>query len=118
MLDCYHTLTHVSYRYDPDTRQNVMVKELLHNCGWSYTTSSSVGNRQSMPADNVVAYITFDDEELDIRKGDLLILGDVPIDNMTSSKLKDKYDVMEVQTIRKYIDSRFAHGNYVRAVGV
>lgn len=118
MLDCYHTLTHVSYRYDPDTRQNVMVKELLHNCGWSYTASRAMNNKQAVPADSIIAYITSDRELPVIKKGDLLILGDVPVDNMTSANLKDRYETMEVQTIRKITDSKLAHGNYVRVVGV
>lgn len=120
MLDADKTLTHVSFKYDQETRSEKMVFETLKNCSWFVNKKKTYSNCAWMKSDEfkirVQVYGYTDIPK--IKKGDILILGEIKQSGIKSvADLREKYhDSCEVTDFTYNLNS-LPYSQHIRITG-
>lgn len=120
MLDANKTLTHVSFVLDPETRSNKMQFETLKNCSWFKTEKKTYSNGAWMKANvvNIRIPVYGYTDIPTIEKGDILILGSIDQEGITTVKdLREKYpDSCEVIDLTYNLNS-LPYSQHIRITG-
>ena len=119
MLDCKELVTHVYRKYDPATRQNLLVSEVIKNVSWFRTQQSSINNTTVDVKDIIKVRIPLENRENipEIKKGDIMIHGIVNIENLSAGQIRDKYsDSFTVGSVTYNLNS-LPYSRHIRCDG-
>ena len=121
MIDCNNTVTHARWVVDEEKRDKVLVSELIKNCSWNHVYGTRDGEKEDTEDDSFTVRIEVNvaNDIPDIKKHDILILGEADIQGMTSAQLQRKYpESFEVQTVKYNLNSVGGYSNHIRIQGV
>ena len=119
MLDAGKTITHVFRRYDPDTRQNVLVSEMLTG-SWFREEKTGVSDQTVTVTDIVKVRIPVKkgNDIPAITTGDLMILGAVNISDLSIGDIRKRFpESFQVQSVTLNLQSLTGYSDHIRCSG-